>query len=118
MIAQANCVANVLRGVSETAQGDFIDDGESFVPVYFDQPMCITERFRRVFDPSTGVPRTIRVVRGRASAALVLQETDQILDKTHNRLYSVSTCYLPDAGVIQGDWNLELERVTGGAATP
>lgn len=118
MMAQANCRANVLRGDTETQAGDFVQAGDAFTAVYERKPFYITERSRRVYDPSTGVPRTIRVVIARCDGRLVMQEDDQIHDLTHGRLFTVLTCYRPDSVVAQADWNLELQRTTGGAHTP
>jgi hypothetical protein len=118
MYGNANCYANILRATEENSDGDEVQAGTDRQPVYTKIPMSIIERTKSVFDPSGLVPRTIRVTTGRCNGDLVLQEDDQIFDLTHQRLFWVTTCSRGDSVVAAGDWVLQLERVTGGAATP
>ncbi len=119
MYAQANCRAHVLRAVVTTAAGDEVDDGEDYAPVYRAILMSIIERRRQVMLPSSLTPRTLRYTVGRARGDLAIQENDQIYDITHGRLYQITELSQIDSSVtVMGDWQMQLERVTGGATTP
>lgn len=120
MQAQANCYADVLRAVVTDAAGDEVDDGQDYTPVYRRVPMSILERRRSVLLPGTLAPRTIRYTVGRCNGDLLIQENDQIRDTTHgNRVYMITELSRIDSPVTAiGDWNMQLERITGGATTP
>lgn len=118
MYANANCYADVLRSAGVNSDGDEIDTGTASVPVYANVPFSIIEKSTRVSDPSTLIPRIIRVPVGRCKGDLKIQEDDQIYDRTHQRLYSITSASRGDSAVIASEWVLQLQRVTGGSFMP
>lgn len=119
MYGNANCRADVLRADEENSDGDEIQAGLDARPaVYQRQPFSILEVRKVVTLPSSLMPSVIRVTRGRCNGDLKLQEDDQVWDRTHDRLYTITGLTRGDSAVHAGEWVIDLQRVTGGARTP
>jgi hypothetical protein len=117
MLAVPNCYADVLRHTTENSDGDDESTPDA-APVYEKQPFSILETSKRVFTPATQQARTIRTIVARCRGDLVIQEDDQIWDRTRQRLYAVMSLSHDDGAPISGDWRLTLQRTTGGPSTP
>lgn len=118
MYGNANCLVDVRRGDEENSDGDTVQPGLRGALVYAGVPFSIIEVTQRYGTYSSLEPQTLRYPRGRCNGDLLLQEDDQIYDKTRQRLYYIITLTRGDSAVLAGEWVLQLQRVTGGAVTP
>jgi hypothetical protein len=108
----ANTTISVLRGTTTSALGDVIPTGEAVITGV---PAFIGETGRKVQDPSTETPRTIRQVAGQVPGWCGIQNTDQILDERTGDTYIILSVTQPPALFgRREDWNqvLDLKRVT------
>jgi hypothetical protein len=112
MMDIANTTISVLRGTTTNAFGDTIPSG---TPVQSGIPVFIGETGRKVQDPSSSTPRTIRQVTGRVPAWAGIRNTDQLLDeKTGDTYMILSVTQPPTLFGSPGEWPqvLELKRTT------
>ena len=81
----------VLRGSADNGLGDLVDDNTdaAIVPALADVPAGLVEKMRDVYDPATGVRRTVRVVACRVRPGLAILEGDRIKDKATGRVYAL-----------------------------
>lgn len=109
MRATATTTVTVLRG---TATDEFGDEVDTDTPLYTKVPFSLIEQNRRVFDPVTGTPRTVRVAYGRTNAGTPLLTADRLRDERTGSVYVINAV-TQQAGVGGSpDLRVDLERVT------
>ncbi|MGH3205108.1 MAG: hypothetical protein ACRDP5_24120 [Streptosporangiaceae bacterium] len=111
MLEICNTTISVLRGTTTDAYGDPAD---AATPALTGVPAFIGETGRKVEDPGTPTPRTIRQVTGRVPAWAGVKNTDQILDESTGDTYMVMAVTRPPALFGSPDsWPqvLDLKRV-------
>lgn len=108
----ANTTVTVLRGSTTNAFGDTIPSGTA---VLEGVPAFIGETGRKVQDPGSPAPRTIREVAGHVPRWAGVLNTDQLRDDRTGDTYQVlSVTDPPSLFGSPGEWAqvLELKRTT------
>lgn len=111
MVAQAaNTTCSILRGTTTNDFGDVIDANT----VFFEGiPAILIETGRKIDDPSSPTPRTIRAVDCHLPESVHVLNTDRILDERTRDIYIILSVtrppdiFGPPAGLL-----LALKRVT------
>lgn len=111
-MAIANTTVTVLGGTSTNAFGDTIPAGNVLLSGV---PAFIGETNRKVQDPSSPTPRTIRQITGQVPRWAGVNNTRQLVDERTGDTYQVmSVTDPPSLFGTPGQWPqvLELKRVT------
>lgn len=109
MTALGNTTCTVLRGTTPDAWGDVTDAGAA--PVVAEVSAAIVESARRVTDPATQTPRTIRTITAVVPAWTGVLTTDRLRDQA-GCVYIVEAVTVQPSLGYPGDLLLDLRRVT------
>ena len=123
----ATTTVDVLRGTTTNTTGDEVDDNTGD-PVYAGVRASLIERDKVVWDPSTGTPRTVRVIKCRvpthvpdetgALVELTLLDGDRVRDAGTSRIYAYDEqTVVPRSLAGMGSRTLDLKDRSNGTVS-
>jgi hypothetical protein len=106
----ANTTASILRGTTSNQFGDQID---ASTPVITGLPVTLIETGKRVQDPASPTPRTVRQIYASVPEWAGILDTDRLLDEQTGDTYIITSVTRP-ATIIGApvDTVCQLKRVT------
>lgn len=109
-----NTQVTVMRSTTENAFGDVIDDNTPFLEHL---PATLIETGKRVQDPSTQSPRTIRQVKCWVPEFAGVVNTDRIKDESTGDVYIIIGVTKPPTTIgAPVDTVLDLKRISASTA--
>lgn len=106
----ANTTCSILRGTTFNFAGDEID---SNVPLITGLPVTLLETGKKVQDPSTSTPRTVRELYCSVPYWTDIQNTDRLKDERTGDIYMIISVTRPPTIIgAPVDLTLQLKRVS------
>lgn len=109
MNGRATTTVSIYRGTTTDTFGDEVDDNST--PAATGVTASLLEQSRRVFVPAENRMTVVRIVTGRLTSGVDVQEADRLKDERTEKVYLVEAVSAPQSPIGKADIKLDLRRI-------